>query len=98
MKFKQDPSVQIKDSITPAQIDVVKVETPAEQVERIRERVQKLREQMGPSYLCHEQNRVRRIDAPEAAPPSTPKPNRRATIRRVIDSVIIDRIKNDRTV
>src|SRR5215203_484025 len=98
MKFKQDPSVQIKDSITPPQIDVVKVATPAEQLERIRQRVQNIREEMGSRYLCHEQNRVRRIDTPEAAPPSTSKPNGRATIRRVIDRAIIDRVKIDRTI
>ena len=62
MKFKRGESFSIKFSATPPQIDVIKVATSAEQLERIRERAKKLREAMGTRYVFHEQNRVRRIE------------------------------------
>jgi hypothetical protein len=55
-------SAEIQDWITPRQVEVVKVETPAEQLERIQQRAKELREAMGSRYLCHEKNRVRRLD------------------------------------
>ena len=62
----------IEDWITPKQVDYVKVETPAEQLERIRQRAKELREAMGSRYLCHEKNRVRRIDGRSFSPPTAP--------------------------
>lgn len=59
-------TVVLKDWITPQQVDYVKVATPSEQLDRIRQRAQELREAMGSRYLCHEENRVRRIDRPNA--------------------------------
>ena len=60
MRFRS--TVAVEDWITPQQVDYVKVAPPSEQTERIRQRVMELREAMGPRYLCHEKNRVRRID------------------------------------
>ena len=60
--FKPSMSAEIQDWITPRQVEVVKVETHAEQFERIQQRAKELREAMGPRYLCHEKNRVRRLD------------------------------------
>ena len=60
--FKPSMSTAIQDWITPRQVEVVKVETPAEQLERIQQRAKELREAMGPRYLCHEKNRVQRLD------------------------------------
>ena len=60
--FKPSMSAEIQDWITPRQVEVVKVETRAEQFERIQQRAKELREAMGPRYLCHEKNRVQRLD------------------------------------
>ena len=60
--FKPSMSAAIQDWITPRQVEVVKVETRAEQLERIQQRAKELKEAMGPRYLCHEKNRVRRLD------------------------------------
>ncbi len=65
-------TVAIEDWITPQQMDYVKVETPAEQLERIRQRAMELREAMGPRYLCHEKNRVRRLDGRSFSPLKAP--------------------------
>ena len=62
MMFKPRMSAEIQDWITPRHVEVVKVETLAEQFERIQQRAKELREAMGPRYLCHEKNRVRRLD------------------------------------
>ena len=60
--FKPSMSAAIQDWITPRQVEVVKVETRAEELERIQQRAKELKEAMGPRYLCHEKNRVRRLD------------------------------------
>lgn len=60
--FKPGESVEVHDWITPAQVQVVKVSTAAECLERINRRAQELREQMGPRYLCAATNRVKRLD------------------------------------
>jgi hypothetical protein len=62
MKFKRGETFPIKFSTTPPQVDVSKVATSAEQVERIRERAKNVREAMGTRYVFHEQNRVQRIE------------------------------------
>ena len=62
MIFKPSISAEILDWLTPPQVQVVKFATPAEQLERIQQRAKELREAMGPRYLCHEKNRVRRLD------------------------------------
>ena len=60
--FKPSMSAAIQDWITPRQVEVVIVETRAEEFERIQQRAKELKESMGPRYLCHEKNRVRRLD------------------------------------
>ena len=62
MIFKPSTSAEVQDWITPPQVRVIKVEAPTERLERIQQRVKELREAMGPRYLCHEKNRVRRLD------------------------------------
>jgi hypothetical protein len=62
MKFKRGETFPIKFSTTPPQVDVSKVATSVEQVERIRERAKNVREAMGTRYVFHEQNRVQRIE------------------------------------
>ena len=71
----------IEDWITPKQVDYVKVETPSEQLERIRQRAKELREAMGPRYLCHEKNRVRRLDGRSFSPLEAPGRKIRAVKR-----------------
>ncbi len=73
MIFKPSMSAEIFDWLTPPQVQVVKFATPAEQLERIQQRAKELREAMGPRYLCHEKNRVRRLDE------RTYRPRRAAT-------------------
>ncbi len=60
--FKPSVSAEVQDWITPLHVEVVKVTTHAERLERITQRARELREEMGPRYLCNEQNRVRRLD------------------------------------
>ena len=60
--FKPKASAELKDWLTPKHVEVVNVTTPAERLERILQRAKELREEMGPRYLCSEQNRVRRLD------------------------------------
>ena len=62
---------EVRDWITPEQVEVVKMTPPAEQFERIMQKVALLREQMGPSYLCSEKNRVQRLDGKSYAPRPT---------------------------
>jgi hypothetical protein len=79
--LKPSMSAEIQDWITPRQVEVVKVETPAEQLERIQQRAKELREAMGPRYLCHEKNRVRRLDGRTYRPRGTITANVRAIKR-----------------
>jgi hypothetical protein len=79
--LKPSMSAEIQDWITPRQVEVVKVETPAEQLERIQQRAKELREAMGPRYLCHEKNRVRRLDGRTYRPRGAINANVRAIKR-----------------
>jgi hypothetical protein len=79
--LKPSMSAEIQDWITPRQVEVVKVETPAEQLERIQQRAKELREAMGPRYLCHEKNRVRRLDGVTYRPRGAINANVRAIKR-----------------
>lgn len=81
MMLKPSMSAEILDWITPRQVEVVKVETRAEQLERIQQRAKELREAMGPRYLCHEKNRVRRLDGRTYRPRGTISTNVRAIKR-----------------
>ena len=81
MMFKPRMSAEIQDWITPRQVEVVKVETLAEQFERIQQRAKELREAMGPRYLCHEKNRVRRLDGRTYRPRGATSTNVRAIKR-----------------
>lgn len=78
MIFKPSTSAAVQDWITPPQVEVVKVATHTEQLERIQRRAKELREAMGPRYLCHEKNRVRRLDGRTYRPRSTVSANDRA--------------------
>jgi hypothetical protein len=60
--FKPSASAVVQDWITPPHVEVISVATQAGQFERIMQRAKELREQMGPRYLCHQQNRVSRRD------------------------------------
>ena len=62
MIFKPDASAEVQDWLTPLQVEIVKVTPPTEQLEWFTQRAKELREAMGPRYLCHEKNRVRRLD------------------------------------
>jgi hypothetical protein len=79
--FKPSMSAEIQDWITPRQVEVVKVATHAEQLERIQQRAKELKEAMGPRYLCHEKNRVRRLDGRTYRPRGTTSANVRAIKR-----------------
>ncbi len=81
MMFKPSMSAEIQDWITPRQVEVVKVETHAEQLERIQQRAKELQEAMGPRYLCHEKNRVRRLDGRTYRPRAAMNTNVRAIKR-----------------
>lgn len=81
MLFKPSMSAEIHDWITPAQVEVVRVATHAEQLERIQQRAKELREAMGPRYLCHEKNRVRRLDGRSYRPRTATSTNVRAMKR-----------------
>ncbi len=79
--LKPSMSAEIQDWITPRQVEVVKVDTRAEQLERIQQRAKELREAMGPRYLCHEKNRVRRLDGRTYRPRGAISTNVRAIKR-----------------
>lgn len=81
MIFKPNMSAEILDWITPPQVQVIKVEPLAEQFERIQQRAKELREAMGPRYLCHEKNQVRRLDGRSYRPRSPANSNVRAIKR-----------------
>ena len=81
MLFKPRMSAAIEDWITPAQVEVVKVAAPTDQLERIQQRAKELREAMGPRYLCHEKNRVRRLDGRSYRPRGPGSSNVRAMKR-----------------
>lgn len=70
MFFKPGMTEGIQDWITPSHVEVVKVETPSAQLDRIQQRAKELREAMGARYLCHENNRVRRLDDQKYRPRS----------------------------
>jgi hypothetical protein len=80
MLFKPNMSAEIHDWITPPQVEVVKVATHSEQLARIQQRAKELQEAMGPRYLCHEKNRVRRLDG-KSYRPRAPSSNVRAIKR-----------------
>ena len=81
MMFKPSMSAEIQDWITPRQVEVVKVSTHADQLERIQQRAKELKEAMGPRYLCHEKNRVRRLDGRTYRPRGAISTNVRAIKR-----------------
>ena len=62
MIFKSNTNAEVQDWITPSQVEIVKVTPPAEHLEWLAQRAKELKKAMGPRYLCHEKNRVRRLD------------------------------------
>ena len=81
MIFKPTMGAEILDWITPSHVEVVRVATHSEQLDRIEQRAKELREAMGPLYLCHEKNRVRRLDGRSYRPRSATGGNVRAMKR-----------------
>ena len=81
MIFKPSMGAEILDWITPSHVEVVAVATHSEQLDRIQQRAKELREAMGPRYLCHEKNRVRRLDGRSYRPRVADSANVR-TIKR----------------
>ncbi|MDP9128832.1 MAG: hypothetical protein M3N35_00435 [Candidatus Binatota bacterium] len=81
MLFKPSMSAEVQDWITPPQVEVVRVATHVEQLARIQQRANELREEMGPRYLCHEKNRVRRLDGRSYRPRTAVNTNVRAMKR-----------------
>ena len=59
---KSKTRAQVDDWITPPQVEIIKVKPPAERLEWLARRAQEIKEAMGSRYLCHENNRVRRLD------------------------------------
>ncbi len=62
MFFRQTTRYELQDWITPPHVEVLKVQTEAERLQQLTQRVNELKKAMGPRYLCHEKNRVRRLD------------------------------------
>lgn len=62
MIFRSNASIEIEDWITLVQVEVIRVTAHKARLERIQQRALELRKAMGPRYLCHEKNRVRRLD------------------------------------
>ncbi len=62
MILKPSRHGDIEDWITPPQVEILKVTPPAERLEWFAMRAKELKETMGSRYLCHEKNRVRRLD------------------------------------
>ena len=60
--FKPSASAVVQDWITPPHVEVISVLAQRDRYERIKRRAKELREQMGQRYLCHENNRVSRLD------------------------------------
>ena len=76
MIFKQSTRAELQDWITPPQVEIVKVATPAaERLEWLAQRAKELKEAMGPRYLCHEKNRVRRLDGRSYRPHESSRSN-----------------------
>ena len=53
---------QVSDWITPSHVEILRVKPPTERLEWLARRTKELKEEMGSRYLCHEKNRVRRLD------------------------------------
>ena len=81
MIFKPSMSAEILDWLTPPQVQVVKFVASADQLERIQQRAKELKEAMGPRYLCHAMNRVRRLDGRTYRPRGAMSTNVRAIKR-----------------
>ena len=62
MILKPRRHADIEDWLTPPQVEIRKVTPPAERLEWLAKRAEELKETMGTRYLCHETNRVRRLD------------------------------------
>ena len=62
MISKSRTAAQVSDWITPSHVEIIRVKPPAERLEWLARRAKELKEAMGSRYLCHENNRVRRLD------------------------------------
>ena len=82
MLFKLGSDTELQDEITPPQIEIVKVETPAERVEWLAERTRELKEKMGPRYLCHSKNQVRRLDGRSYRPQNNSDSSNAPSLKR----------------
>ena len=75
MIFKPPTTAVLQERITPSQVNIVKVTPPAERLEWLAQRAKELKEAMGPRYLCHEKNRVRRLDGRSYRPHEATRSN-----------------------
>jgi hypothetical protein len=81
--FKPSTSAVVQDWITPPHVEVISVMTQRDRFERIKRRVKELQQQMGPRYLCHEKNRVPRLDGRVYKPRDTTHVNVRLVRRKL---------------
>jgi hypothetical protein len=59
---KSKTAAQVKDWVTPSHVEIIRVKPTAERLEWLARRAAELKQAMGSRYLCHEMNRVRRLD------------------------------------
>ena len=62
MISKSSTGTRVEDWITPSHVEIIRVKPPAERLEWLARRAEELKAAMGSRYLCHEKNRVRRLD------------------------------------
>ena len=62
MISKSKTAAQVKDWVTPSHVEIIRVKPTAERLEWLARRAAELNQAMGSRYLCHEMNRVRRLD------------------------------------
>jgi hypothetical protein len=55
-------AAQVEDWVTPSHVEIIRVKPTAERLEWLARRAEELKQAMGSRYLCHEKNRVRRLD------------------------------------
>lgn len=59
---KSKTATQVEDWVTPSHVEIIRVKPTAERLEWLARRAEALKQAMGSRYLCHEKNRVRRLD------------------------------------
>ena len=62
MISKPKTGAQVQDRVTPSHVQIIRVKPTTERLEWLARRAEELKQAMGSRYLCHENNRVRRLD------------------------------------